>query len=213
MIPTTIQNTTAAPRVATQQRNNYQPTQHPHSTVQEIEITQVHNDNTTPVLNITTVQEVANATEVSTLSSNIPSVYFNYDNESNKHNIMNVIKNEIFHKYKYVRHKGDLEFSTDEHSLAQMILTSLNVTEEVVIRKACWRQIAHLVAKNLNLTRAIKLNAIKLKCDSKCNEIHCHGQSHSCHSNTLCIQVMLLSLETWISLASLPSANNQAPSC
>ena len=82
---------------------------------------------------------------------------------------MNVIKTDIFHKYKYVRSKDDLEFSTNDHSLAQMILNSLNVTEDNIIQQTCWRQIRYLVAKNLNLTRAIKLNTIKLKCDSTSN--------------------------------------------
>ena len=80
---------------------------------------------------------------------------------------MNVIKTDIFHKYRYVRSKGDLDFSTDGHSLAQMILNSLNVTEDHIIQQTCWRQIRYLVAKNLKLTRAIKLNGIKLNCDGK----------------------------------------------
>ena len=157
--------TAAAPRVAMQQRTNYQPTQHPNTNVQQIVITPNINDNNTPIQNIEAIQPVADATEVSILSSNIPSVYFNYDNSANKHNIMNIIKTDIFHKYKYVRSKNDLEFSTNDHSLAQMILNSLNVAKDKNIRQSCWRQIRYLVAKNLNLTRAIKLNAIKLKCD------------------------------------------------
>ena len=124
----------AAPRVAMQQRTNYQPTQHPNNNVQQIVIAPNNNDNLTPIQNIKAIQPVANTTDDSTLSSNIPSVYFNYDNSANKHNIMNIIKTDIFHKYKYVRSKNDLEFSKDEHSLAQMILNSLNVAEDKNIR-------------------------------------------------------------------------------
>ena len=155
----------ASPCVAIQQRTNYQPTQHPNNNVPQIVIAPNNNDNLMPIQNIEAVQPVANTNEDSTLSSNIPSVYFNYDNSSNRHNIMNIIKSDIFHKYKYVRSKNDLEFSTDEHSLAQMILKSLNVAEDKNIRLNCWNQIRYLIPKNLNLTRAIKLNAIKLKCD------------------------------------------------
>ena len=156
---------TAAPRVAIQQRTNYQPTQHPNNNVPQIVIAPNNNDNLMPIQNIEAVQPVANTNEDSTLSSNIPSVYFNYDNSSNRHNIMNIIKTNIFHKYKYVRSKNDLEFSKDEHSLPQMILKSLNVAEDKNIRLNCWRQIRYLIPKNLNLTRAITLNAIKLKCN------------------------------------------------
>ena len=166
-IPTPNLNA-AAPRLAIQQRTNYQPTQHPNNNIQQAQIT---NENNTPIPNIAAIQQVTDATEVSTLSSNIPPVYFNYDNLANKHNIMNVIKTDIFHKYKYVRSKDDLEFSTDDFSLSQMILNSLNVTEDLIIRQSCWKQIRYLVAKNLNLTRAIKLNAIKLRCDGKSYQI------------------------------------------
>ena len=164
-IPTPNINAAAEPRVATQQRTNYQPTQHPNSNIQQVKLAPINNDNNTPIPNIAAIPHTTDATEVSTLSSNIPSVYFNYDNSANQHNIMNVIKNDIFHKYKYVRSKNDLEFSTDDHSLLQMILNSLNVTKDHIIRQTCWRQIRYLVAKNLNLTRAIKLNAIELKFD------------------------------------------------
>ena len=167
-IPTPNMNA-AAPRVATQQCTNYQPTQHPNTNIQQVEIVPINNETTTQVPNIAAIPQVTNATEVSTLSNNISSVYFNYDNAANKHNLMNVIKTDIFHKYKYVRSKNNLEFSTDDHSLAQMILNSLNVTKDNLIRQTCWRQIRYLVAKNLNLTRAIKLNAIKLKCDGTSN--------------------------------------------
>ena len=164
-IPAPNINAAAEPCVATQQHTNYQPTEHPNTNIQQVELAPTNNENNTPIPNIAAIPQVTDATEVSTLSSNIPPFYFNYDNSANQHNIMNVIKNDIFHKYKYVRSKNDLEFSTDDHSLPQMILNSLNVTKDPIIRQTCWRQIRYLVTKNLNLTRAIKLNAIKLKFD------------------------------------------------
>ena len=118
-IPTPNLNA-AAPRVATQQRTNYQPTQHPNTNIQQVELAPINNENNTPIPNIAAIPQVTDATEVSTLSSNIPPVYFNYDNSANKHNIMSVTKTDIFHKYKYVRSKDDLEFSIDDYSPSQI---------------------------------------------------------------------------------------------
>ena len=158
-IPTPNMNA-AAPRVATQQCSNYQPTQHPNSNIQQVEIAPVNNETPTQVPNVAAIPQVTDPTEVSTLSSNISNVYFNYDNAANRHNLMNVIKTDIFRKYKYVRSNDDLEFSTDDYSLAQMILNSLNVTEDNLIRQTCWRQIRYLVAKNLNLTLPLNLTQL-----------------------------------------------------
>ena len=113
--------------------------------------------------NIDEIVEHTDATVVSTLSNSVPAVYFNFDNESNKVNIMSIIKNNIFHTYKYIRSKSDLVFQTDENSLCQMILNRLNVSEDQLIRQTCWNQIRCLVPRYLNNTRTIKLSAIKKK--------------------------------------------------
>ena len=90
-----------------------------------------------------------------------------YDNAVTKHNVMAIIKTEIFHKYKYIRSTCDLDYSTDKNSLAQMILNRLNIPNDNLIKQLCWRQINYMVARNLNNTRTIKLAAIKLKFDCK----------------------------------------------
>ena len=83
-----------------------------------------------------------------------------------------MIKTNLFHKYKYVRSKDDLKFLTHPNSLAQMVLKELNVPDEQTIQSICWNQIRYLVPKQLNYTRTIKLNAIKLKCDGKSNKVN-----------------------------------------
>ena len=140
--------------------------------IQQLHIELPNNNNNDTIPPIATIPETNDGTEVSTLSSGIPTIYFNYDNPTNQHNMITVIKNEIFHKYKYVRSKCDLDFSTHQHSLAQMILNSLKLSEDQTIRQICWNQIRYLVPRHLNYTRTIKLNAIKLKYERKSNKLN-----------------------------------------
>ena len=166
--------TIVAPRPAIQQRKNHQPVQHPNTNVQQIKIGTINdnatttaainnNNNSIPIQNIDEIVDNTDATVVSTLSNSVPAIYFNFDNKSNKVNIMSIIKNNIFHTYKYIRSKSDLVFQTDENSLCQMILNRLNVSEDQLIRQTCWNQIRYLVPRYLNNTRTIKLSAIKKK--------------------------------------------------
>ena len=159
------QTTIAAPRPALQWRTNNPIIQHPTTNVQQIELRTNNNNNNNIDLiqNIDEIPENTDATVVSTLSNSVPAVYFNFDNESNRINIMNIIKNDVFYKYKYIRSKSDLDFQTDEHSLCHMILNRLNVSSELLIRQTCWNQIKYLVPKYLNNSQTIKISSIRKK--------------------------------------------------
>ena len=167
------QTTIAAPRPALQQCTNHPLIQHPTTNVQQIELrTNNNNNNNTNnidlIQNIDKIAENTDATVVSTLSNSVPAAYFNFDNESNRINIMNIIKNDVFHRYKYIRSKSDLDFQTNEHSLCHMILNRLNVSDELLIRQTCWNQIKYLVPKYLNNSRTIKISSIRKKFYGTC---------------------------------------------
>ena len=91
-----------------------------------------------------------------------------------------------------------------------MILNSLNITNNELIRETCWHQIQYLVPKQLNSTRTIKLNAIKLKYDgnSKQVKIICDLQYNT---NTIKLQPTLQSLASLIYQTLLPNKNNATP--
>ena len=116
---------------------------------------------------IPAISDITETTEVSTLTTQVPAMYLNFNTPSNIINVARVIRTELFRKYKYVRSKGDLEFSNNEHSVAQIVLDALNVSNKEAIQQLCWKQICYLVPKYLNNTRTVKLNAIKMKFNGK----------------------------------------------
>ena len=163
------QSTIVPPRTALQQHTNHQPIQHPTTNIQRIHLGTINNNNNNDnnnndlIQNIDEIVETTDATVVSTLSNSVPAVYFHFDNEANRINIMNIIKNKVFHTYKYIRSKSDLDFQTNEHSLCQMILNRLNVSDDLLICQTCWNQIRYMVPKYLNSSCTIKISAIRKK--------------------------------------------------
>jgi len=138
-------NTNINPNRSQTQMPNIQMNQQP-------ETNQNYRNNTTNILTQTIPQtaEISDTTEVSTLSTQVPSIYLNYNTPSNVINVAKVIRTKLFHRYKYVRSKSDLEYSTEEHAVSQIVLNELSVMDDVNIQISCWKQIRYLVPKCLN---------------------------------------------------------------
>jgi len=99
---------------------------------QQPQTNQNHRNNITNILTQTIPQtaEISDTTEVSTLSTQVPSIYLNYNTPSNIINVAKVIRTKLFHRYKYVRSKSDLEYSTEEHAVSQIVLNELSVIDD-----------------------------------------------------------------------------------
>ena len=89
--------------------------------------------------------------------------YTVFNTESNRRYIKDAVNNVLFHRMKFISSRTDLMYSTDKHSIAQIILTSINVPSDPTTQCTCWAQIRHLIPAMLNRKRTTVTFAIKKK--------------------------------------------------
>ena len=73
------------------------------------------------------------------------------------------VNTNLFPRIKFIRNKEELEFSNDENSICQIVLTNINIPRDQVTQIECWTQIKHHVPLYMNRKRTSVTLAIKNK--------------------------------------------------
>ena len=73
------------------------------------------------------------------------------------------VTKQLFHKYKFITNKGDLDFSTDKTSIPQLILANINVPPDPLAQIECWAQIKYFVPVYMNRKRTSVTLALRNK--------------------------------------------------
>ena len=102
-------------------------------------------------------------TDLSSITNSTPLNNILFNTHANRINIKQAVKKVLFPKIKFLGSKNDLEYSVDTNSIAQIILTSLNLPESHNTRNVCWIQVRHLISEYLNLKRTSVVHAMKQK--------------------------------------------------
>ena len=111
---------------------------------------------------------VSTVNDVSTLgSASATQQRMNFDTLSNMVHIKGAVYNVLFRSIKFISCKSDLMYSTEKNSIAQIILTTINVTACNTLQATCWDQIRHRVPAFLNRKRTTTTNALKTRFEGK----------------------------------------------
>ena len=111
---------------------------------------------------------VSTANDVSTLgSASATQRSMRFNTASNLIHIKAAVSNVLFRNIKFISCKEDLRFSTDKTSIAQIILTTINVPPSTNLQATCWDQIRNRVPELLNRKRTITTNALKNRFEGK----------------------------------------------
>ena len=121
------------------------------------------NKNTNNNSSATTTTNGTIVTDLSSITNSTPLNNIVFNTHANRINIKQAVKKVLFPKIKFLGSKNDLEYSVDTNSIAQIILTSLNLPESHNTRNVCWIQVRHLISEYLNLKRTSVVHAMKQK--------------------------------------------------
>ena len=139
---------------------------------------------------------VFTANDFSTLgSASATQQRIRFDTLSNMVHIKGAVYNVLFRSIKFISCKSDLMYSTDKNSIAQIILTTINVTACNTLQATCWDQIRHRVPAFLNRKRTTTTNALRNRFEGKhgndtINDATYHSNNlirHRLHCNIWCI--------------------------
>ena len=111
---------------------------------------------------VATAATAATGTDLSSITTNdlLTQVY---SSKGNLYLVRNVVCTHLFPKIKFVTAKHDLNYSMDEHSIAQIILTNLNIPHEPRIQMHCWAQNRFHVPQYMNRRRTAVTLALRNK--------------------------------------------------
>ena len=121
------------------------------------------NETTNDNSSTTTTTNGTIITDLSSITNSTPLNNIVFNTHANRINIKQAVKKVLFPKIKFLGSKNDLEYSVDTNSIAQIILTSLNLPESHNTRNVCWIQVRHLISEYLNLKRTSVVHAMKQK--------------------------------------------------
>ena len=106
-----------------------------------------------------------NDESLSTLSNGTS--FISFDSLSIKWNIREAVKGILFHKKPFINDQYELEFSTKEDSVCDMILSHINIPKGKGIRMEYWKQAKEHIPHCLNQKRATIVQTIKKKFTGK----------------------------------------------
>ena len=105
----------------------------------------------------------ATGTDLSSITTNDLLLTQVFSSKGNLYLVKNVVCTHLFPKIKFVTAKQDLDYSMNEHSIAQIILTNLNIPHEPRVQMHCWAQIRFHVPVYMNRRRTAVTFALRNK--------------------------------------------------
>ena len=94
-----------------------------------------------------------------------PQPYVIFNTEANRHSIRRAVNDVLFPNIKFISSKLDLIYSTNKQSMAQIILTNLNIPADPIQQTNCWAQIRNLIPEMLNRKRTTITYTLRTKFD------------------------------------------------
>lgn len=137
---------------------------------------------------VTTDHSTHTGGDVSALTTTIDSRIVNYRTPCIMFNLKQIITQHLFPKIKFIASKSDLEFSTDNQSIAQIILTNFNNLTDPLQQMQCWAQIRSDIPLFMNRKRTAINLAIKNKFKGMSMRLVMATHEPTTHINSLSLQ-------------------------